>query len=488
MSGTPVSAHAPRGLTARGGPEARTIHLSWQAPASASVYPVSAYEVFRGNASGSLSLVGTVPGGTATFDDTGLPNGVVRFYKVRAVTANGAGPFSLEANVRTIEVAPTPPRNLKAEGGPALGRMTLSWEHPEDEGGPQVTSYRVYRANATGGTFTLVATVDRAAGHVDTGLANATVYRYEVVAVNAVGPSNASNVATGKTWSLPTAPRNLAAAPGPGVGRITLTWNASTDDGGAPDRTYVVYRANASDAEYVEIARVGDALNFTDSGLKNGVVRHYMVSRATRAGESARAGPVNARTADLPSAPLALAATPAPGAIRVSWSIPSSDGGATITAYRVYRGAASGSGTLYVSVPATAGKVLYEITDTTCPYAVCHYAVAAENLIGEGPRSNGAFAVPGPKAVAIPDPSVDSATARPRQTENDGSANATAENGGDVEVSGSTSGTDTAEEHDGPAATDADTASGAGLTGLNGGGTSAATAIPIGDVSRTVLP
>lgn len=85
----------------------------------------------------------------------------------------------------------------------------------------------------------------------------------------------------------PSAPRNLGANPGPGLGQITLTWQAPASDGGTPVTNYRIYRRPATGGPYAMVATVGNVLTYVDSGLAGGIYC-YRVSALNIAGEGAQ--------------------------------------------------------------------------------------------------------------------------------------------------------------------------------------------------------
>jgi hypothetical protein len=85
------------------------------------------------------------------------------------------------------------------------------------------------------------------------------------------------------------------------------------------------------------------------------------------------------------SAPRSLTAKGTGTSVTLKWLAPSSNGGAAISGYRVYRGTSSTSGLLLATV---SGSTL-TFVDTTAPRkATSYYWVTALNAAGESPRSN----------------------------------------------------------------------------------------------------
>ena len=189
-----------------------------------------------------------------------------------------------------------------------------------------------------------------------------------VVLRNATSPSSA-----------PGAPDLTAAIAG--GGSISLTWKASSSNGGAPSG-YKVYRGTTSGGETL-LATLGAATSFSDSTAAVGVTYYYRVSAFNSLGEGAPSNERSAIVANRPGAPTLLSAKSGSGGVALSWNPPASNGGAAITAYKVYRGTTSGGETLLTTV----GNVT-AFTDKSAPNRKLYYQVSAVNAVGEGPRSN----------------------------------------------------------------------------------------------------
>jgi hypothetical protein len=186
ISATPqVSApSAPTGLTATGGNGKVT--LSWNSTAEA-----TGYKIYQSEASGSYgTALTTVAESVYSYEITGLTNGVVYYFVIKATNAGGDSPYSAEVTAIPVTV-PGAPTNVAATAG--NGQITVSFTPPADNGGSTITGYTVtsnpgnFTAASTGTTITV------------TGLSNGTAYTFTVTASNAAGTgpaSEASNAAT----------------------------------------------------------------------------------------------------------------------------------------------------------------------------------------------------------------------------------------------------------------------------------------------------
>ncbi len=180
--------------------------------------------------------------------------------------------------------------------------------------------------------------------------------------------------------SVPGAPTLTAATPGDG--RVTLTWTAPASDGGSAISGYTA-TATPGDATCT-VAALGCAI----TGLANGTTYSFTVRATNAVGSGPASNALSAtpaRPATVPTAPRSLGASAGKGTISLSWTVPVSDGGSPITAYRVYRGAASGGETLLVTVPAGSRSFI----DASVVRKVRYwYRVTALSAIGESVPSN----------------------------------------------------------------------------------------------------
>ncbi len=187
----------------------------------------------------------------------------------------------------------------------------------------------------------------------------------------------------------------------PGNGSATVTWTPPT--GGNPITAYTVRAYNAGSALAGETT-TGPGTTATVGGLQNGTPYTFTVLAITAGGkgpESAPSGPVTPRT--VPDAPTNLSATPSDRGAVISWSAPSSDGGAPIESYTVTTFADGTRVRSDAFLPANTA-VIGNLANGT-PYT---FTVMAINAAGPGPASDPSAAVtpavPVPEAPPPPPP------------------------------------------------------------------------------------
>ena len=137
-------------------------------------------------------------------------------------------------NTLTADDLPSAPRNLEATAD-GRTRIDLDWDAPSDDGGSDITGYRIeFSDTGSGGWDDLVDdTESTRTSYTHTGLDPDTRQYYRVAAINrdGVGPwSDPANATT--EGGVPGVPRNLTAVES-GSSRINLSWSAPTSDGGS---------------------------------------------------------------------------------------------------------------------------------------------------------------------------------------------------------------------------------------------------------------
>jgi fibronectin type 3 domain-containing protein len=300
---------APLGLTATAGPN--EIVLNWSAPASDGGSPIEEYGVFRGTTPGgeAETLVAGVPAPGTSYTDHSVVPGTTYYYAILALSNGGGSVPSNEASA-IIPVAPSAPTALSAT--PAPGGVALTWTAPANDGGSDVTGYRVFRGTTEGGeAVTPLITVTSGTSFTDTSAVPGVTYFYTVEAVNSVGASVPSNesAATAAVVTAPSAPTALTATAG--ANDIALSWSAPAADGGAAVQSYQVFRSTAgSPPSAMPLATVTSGTTYIDSSVTPGVPYTYTVEAVNSVGSSAPSSGATATVATTHSTGGLLAITP----------------------------------------------------------------------------------------------------------------------------------------------------------------------------------
>lgn len=172
----------------------------------------------------------------------------------------------------------------------------------------------------------------------------------------------------------------------------TLSWSAPAS-GPAP-ASYNVYRGTTPGGESLLASGV-TATTYPDTGLTNGTTYYYKVYGVNGAGQGAASNEVSATPstpATVPGAPTSLSASTASRrGVNLSWKAPSSNGGSSITGYKLYRSTSSGAEVFVTDVSCTTSTCSASDTGTS-RNVTYFYKVAAVNAVGTGSQSNEASA------------------------------------------------------------------------------------------------
>ena len=350
--------------------------LSWHTPAFDGNAPITHFKIYRSTTSGGETLLATV-GNVLTYDDTTITHQAY-YYFVAAVNSIGEGIFSSEAGPVTPYTAPGVPTGLTATPGNA--QVVLNWAPPLDSGGREIINYKIYRGTSSSAE-TYLTSVPNVLAYTDNDRTNGVTYFYKISAVNAVAEGGWSGEASATPISVPTAPTLALATPG--NAQVVLVWTAPSSNGGSLITNYKLYRGTTSGGETF-LTMVGNFLTYTDPGLTNGQIYYYKVSALNDVGDGSQSNELSATPATVPSAPTLTSATPGNSEVALVWTAPSSNGGSSITNYKLYRGTTSGGETLL----ATSGNVLTYTDNSLTNGQTYYYTVTAVNPAGEGPFSN----------------------------------------------------------------------------------------------------
>ncbi len=207
-SATPSATTTPGApVSLKATPGQGQVTLSWVAPASSGVSPVTSYNIYVGTTPafrGGLPRFVSMGEGTS-YVVTGLSAGTTYYFEVAAVNAHGAGPASPVASAappaQVKPAIPGAPGHVIAQ--PGRTRMIVMWTAPAASGGAKVSGYLVYMGTRPGGEsgtpVTRVLIHDTACAVM--GLASTITYYFKVAAVDATGhPGPLSAEVSGVPW------------------------------------------------------------------------------------------------------------------------------------------------------------------------------------------------------------------------------------------------------------------------------------------------
>jgi len=193
---------------------------------------------------------------------------------------------------------------------------------------------------------------------------NNSCYTPFVATVGPVGAASVPNVPTGATGVA-------------GNGQASLSWTAPTVNGNSSITSYT-----ATSTQDTSKHCTTSGTSCTATGLANGTAYTFTVTATNSIGTSlvsAASNSITPASATVPGAPVITSAVPGNAQVTLNWTAPSSNGGATITAYT----ATSQQDTSKHCTTATTSCAVIGLTNGT-PYT---FTVTATNSVGTGPAS-----------------------------------------------------------------------------------------------------
>ncbi|MCD6111192.1 MAG: fibronectin type III domain-containing protein, partial [Thermoplasmata archaeon] len=280
---------------------------------------------------------------------------------------------------------PSHPLNLRALAGESF--VYLLWDPPLENGGENVTGYRVYRSTGVS-TPTLIANTTETF-YNDTDVENSITYHYYITALNKAGESRPSLTATATPLGLPSPPSSISISAGNSY--IVISWVPPSYNGGGEITGYNIYRSedNSSFIYYGHTSPT--TTSFRDETVTNGLRYFYYITTLNIKGESHPSSIVSAIPAGPPSPPTNINISSGDNFVLLSWEEPEDNGGLPIKEYRIYRGVNSVILSLLTTLPPDANS----FNDTEVENGITYYYyVTASNLRGESIHSKMVSAKP----------------------------------------------------------------------------------------------
>ena len=263
------------------------INLTWSAAPGA-----TGTKLERCSGAGCTNFTQIVQLTTTTFANASLTPGTLYRFRIRAYNPAGNSAYS---GILDATTPPPIPGGLTAATLSAT-EVFLRWTDTTGE-----TGFRIERC--TGAACTAFAEIGQTAANVVTmsnaGLANGTLHRYRVRALNAGGNSIASNIAEATT--LPATPHSLTATTTSNV-LLNLTWPAIAGATGVR----IERCAGTGCTAFVQVVQLAGVTSYANTGLAPGTVYRYRLRAYNNGGQTAYS---NVAEATLPpSAPGSLTA------------------------------------------------------------------------------------------------------------------------------------------------------------------------------------
>jgi predicted phage tail protein len=367
---------APRSLIAKAGNH--KVKLAWLAPSSNGGQPINKYAVQRARPGGPWKTIASPT--IRHYTATGLTNGARYYFRVRAHTAAGWGPFStaVKAIPRTV---PTAPRSPTATAGNAT--VKLAWLAPSSSGGKPINKYAVQRSTSAGGPWKNIA-YPTTRSHPATGLTNGTRYYFRIRAHNTAGWSKPSTVVNAVPRTVPTVPQWPSALAGNAT--VTLSWSTPSSTGGAEIDNFRVQEAPNAGGPWTDVITT-HALTYPATGLSNGTHYYFRIAAHNAVGWGPPTTVVTAVPVTVPTAPQALTATSGKDWVHLTWNAPSSDGGSPVDYYVQRAPSAGGPWTALVNT------TTISYTNSPLPAGTAYYyRIVAHNAAGFSAPSTPVYA------------------------------------------------------------------------------------------------
>ncbi|CAJ2376287.1 MAG: exported hypothetical protein [Arenicellales bacterium IbO2] len=386
----------------------------------------AAWESPGGAAGAALTLIGSERRAILS----GLSNGTEYTLQIRATTEHGDGAWSDSATGTPLNL-PGAPTNLQLDATVQKEALQVSWTPPT--GSAPITTYRYRWSNDNdpewdsvgGANGVFIPNSGSARSHLISGLRMLDInqrvtYTVQVAAGNSAGFGSWSDSVTGKIASVPGMVSKPSVEQTANAGELRVTWEAPSDNGGAPitgyryrwsnDRRTNTYES-AGGREGVAIPNSASLTSFVIQNLPRGeyqvqiaaenfVGAIFATSSSNRSSWSLSSDSV--RVLSAPAAPTNLAATAGEGALTMTWTAPTITGGGDITSYKA-RWGQSADNPIWINENEADGEDVGDVTTFTIENLRVGQAydvqVAAVNQYGAGDFAGKVTATP----IAQPD-------------------------------------------------------------------------------------
>ena len=327
-----------------------SVLLTWKPSISDNGDRIISYQIEHSASSSFTSSLMVSAGNTTSATITGLTNGSIRYFRVRAVNNMGLGAFSNYSSSTPLAPLSVPgaPTNFSsswttrtADTYPSISALS-TWTDPISNGGSPIQSFIIETATNTEFTQNVssppIDTLSylQTISHPITPTGNS-VYYIRARAKNLVGtgPNSSTYALSGLIPST-----MLAPIASPGNGLVSLSWSPPSKNGSIIS-SYIIDRSTTTNFASVTSNTVTNTSpgvnNVSITGLTNGSTYYFKIKAINITGT----GIASAYSSALPSAPTAVPGIPlsfimsrtSSTAASIKYTPPINNGGSAITGY-----------------------------------------------------------------------------------------------------------------------------------------------------------
>ncbi|MGA1872152.1 MAG: fibronectin type III domain-containing protein [Thermoplasmatota archaeon] len=273
----------PTGVEAS--PSVAGIRITWEGPLEDGGDPIVRFNIYRATVGSEFEPVGEAGAKESSFIDDTVEMGVT--YRYRVSVSNSAWESLPSDEVKTTSLSPpSPPVGISAAGWDST--VEVEWEPSQENGGIEVTSFVLYRGSSADDLVVLDTVGPDTMIYTDDHVANGIEYFYAVSAVNAMGGSKISVIASATPVGLPSEPRDIKLTIVNGA--VQVSWSPPHDDGGSMVLMYKLYRIEDGGDEELLADLDASRSSYLDESVTPGRTYSYRVSAVCFLGESERSG------------------------------------------------------------------------------------------------------------------------------------------------------------------------------------------------------
>ncbi|MYF20024.1 MAG: hypothetical protein F4218_05210, partial [Synechococcus sp. SB0677_bin_5] len=307
----------PTGFRATAGN--RRVILSWNNPGNSAItgWQVQRRRVGTSGGYGAWQDISGSSASTVSHTVSGLRNGIIYAFRIRAVAGSVHGVESDGVLVRPVAPAPGKPTGFTAKAGNR--HVGLSWSDP---GNIVITRWE-YQQKAGGGSYGAWQNISgsKATSHAVTGLTNGTAYTFRIRAVAGTVNGAPSDEVTATPFAPLVKPTGFTATAGDG--EVRLPWN---NPGNIVITGWQVQQKEGNNASYGAWTTISGSgagtVSHTVSGLSNGTVYAFRIRAVKETINGPQSDEATATPLATPAKPAGFSATAGRGEVSLSWSDP----------------------------------------------------------------------------------------------------------------------------------------------------------------------